>query len=439
MEQQDLERLSVALARLSGIPQARLQEASRHAPFTDIIDLCVALFPDQVGLPNEGWPARDDVRWGLLNLFDGTGVPAAATATAIATAIESAMLATGGEIIHLCPLDEADTLPRLRFGPCEVRTFSKIEFSEIIQYGRLQRRFPNLSIDMNAFARFDWLVVREPVTFAATLKNRSGFFRQLDFRMDRDFGALEPYARKWPVAVERAAFALLLLKWEDMVQHRDVDWRAFRIPWVYSVPADALDAPPYPKGPETLTWEPDFQHGEETGEEIETERPFRLPLNDDLDAYYAELTDDRWQMLERAHASPIINPLIVHFMTRAFASEGIDEFLGHITTVEAALGMSSDYGVGRPRPPIGTSNPGATERVKRRIGALTGDAAMATVFGELFNLRSTFIHGRQLADVSSTQRIQARVLARRVLECLVHAAQTSTAQDRDTYLGGLCP
>lgn len=439
MGQDDLARLSTALARLSQIPRAKMQEASRHAPFTEVIDLCVELFPDQVGLTHEGKPARDDVRWGLLNLFDSTGVPTEATATAIATAIEDAMLASGGEIIHLCPLDQADTLPRLRFGPCEVRTFSRTEFSEVIQYERLKRRFRSLSIDINSFARFDWLVVREPVSFASTLKNRSGFFRHIDFRMDRDYGAIEPYAKKWPAAVERAIFALLLLRWEDMVQHRDIDWRAFRIPWVYSVPADVLDAPPYPKGPETLTWEPDFHHDEETGEDIETERPFRLPLNDDLDAFYADLTDERWHSLGRAQASPIVNPLVVHFLTRAFASEGIDEFLGHVTTIEAALGMSSDYGVGRSRPPIGSRNPGATERVKRRITALTGDPNLATVFGGLFDLRSTFIHGRPLADVSSTQRIQARVLARQILECLIQTAQTSTALDRDTYLTGLCP
>lgn len=439
MDQQDLARLSATLARLSRIPQANLHEASRHPPFTEVIDLCVAFFPDQVGLNHEGKPAREDVRWGLLNLFDATGVPTEATAGSIAVAIEDAMLTTRGETIHLCPLDEADTLPRLRFGPCEVRTFSNAEFSEIIQYERLQRRFRGLAIDANSFARFDWLVVREPVTFAATLRNRSGFFRHIDFRMDRDFGAIEPYAKKWPAIVERAVFALLLIRWEDMVQHRDIDWRAFRIPWVYSVPADILDAPPYPKGPETLTWEPDFHHDEQTGEEIETQRPFRLPLNDDLDAYYADLTDERWRNLERAQGSPIVNPLVVHFMTRAFASQGIDEFLGHVTAIEAALGMSSDYSVGKPRPPIGRSNPGATERVKRRISALTGDATMANVFGDLFNLRSTFIHGRLLADVPSTQRLQARVLARQVLECLIQAAQTSTAQDRDAYLSGLCP
>jgi hypothetical protein len=439
MDQQDLARLSAALAHLSQIPRDNLQEASRHSPFTEVIDLCVTIFPEQVGLTHDGKPARDDVRWGLLNLFDGTGVPTDATATSIATAIEDAMLATRGETIHLCPLDQADALPRLRFGPCEVRTFSRTEFSEVIQFERLKRRFRNLSIDINSFARFDWLVVREPVSFASTLKNRSGFFRHIDFRMDRDYGAIESYAKKWPAAVERAVFALLLLRWEDMVQYRDIDWRGFRIPWVYSVPADVLDAPPYPKGPETLTWEPDFQHDEETGGDVETERPFRLPLNDDLDGYYTGLTDERWHNLERAQASAIVNPLVVHFLTRSFASEGIDEFLGHITTIEAALGMSSDYGVGRSRPPIGSRNPGATERVRRRISALTGDPTMATLFGKLFDLRSTFIHGRPIADVSSTQRVQARVLARQVLECLIQTAQTSTAPDRDNYLTSLCP
>lgn len=439
MEPRDLGRLSDVLSYLSDIPHANLQDASRRAPFTELIELCAELFPVEVGVTQDGQPAREDIRWALLHLFDTTGVPTNGTATAIATEIENAMLARGGEIVHLCPLDQADTLPPLHFGPCEVRTFSKSEFSEIIQYARLKRRFPGLDLDIGEFARFDWLVVREPVMFGTTLEKRSGFFRHLDFRLDRDFGAIQPYARKWPIIVEKAVFALLLLPWEEMVQHRDIDWRAFRIPWVYSLPSDIFEGPSYPRGPETLTWEPDFYFDSISGKEVETQRPFRLPLNDEIDGSFANLTDARWNILDMAQSSPIFNPLVMHFLVRAFTSDGIDEFLGHVTTVEAALGMSSDFGVGTPRPLIGKKNPGATVRVKRRIAALTGDSANADVFEGIFNLRSTFIHGRKMDELSSARRVQARVLARNVVECLIQATQARAAADRDAYLTSLCP
>ena len=431
--------LSAALLPLVGLQHSRLQEASRRAPFSDLIEVCIRLFPAQVGVNRDGQLAREDVRWGLLHLFETTGVPTAATAGVIAQTIADAIMASGGERVHLCPLDEADTLPRMRFGPCEVRTFTEAEFAQVIQHDRLRRRFPNLRLDIGAFTRFDWLVVHEPVTFGATLADRPGFFRLLDFRMDRDFGAIQPFARKWPVLVEKAVFALLLLPWEDMVQHPDINWCGFHIPWVYSVPADLLEAPSRPLGPETLTWEPDFYFEPALGEEVETEKPFRLPLNDDLEPYFAALTEDRWQSLLRAQDSPVFNPLVVHFLVRAFTAEGIDEFLGHITAIEAALGMPSDYGADRAKPRAKKGGPRGSECVKRRIAALAGNAGLADSYGQLFQLRSTFLHGRPMDDIPSAARVQARTLARQIVELLVQAAIATRTPDRNSFLAALCP
>ena len=48
----------------------------------------------------------------------------------------------------------------------------------------------------------------------------------------RRLGEIEPHARKFPIAVEQALFALLLTPWEDLVGHADLNWRAFQTPWV---------------------------------------------------------------------------------------------------------------------------------------------------------------------------------------------------------------
>ena len=249
-----------------------------------------------------------------------------------------AMANPAGTNIHLCPLDNGDDIPNLRFGPCELRHFSKAEFEEIIGADRLRRHYPSLKLEANRLARFHWLVVREPITFAATLGHRSSPWRFLNF--NEDYGAIDPFVRKWPEIVDRAVTALVLLPTEEIVHHPDVDWRAFRIPWVYTVTGDLLASPAWPPEPDTLHWEPDIWVDPATGEE-EGERPFALPLDENIAPQrFASLDDARWRLLETGYASPIVNPLAGHFLTRAFLAEGIDEFLGHVMAVEAAAAFN---------------------------------------------------------------------------------------------------
>jgi hypothetical protein len=47
--------------------------------------------------------------------------------------------------------------------------------------------------------------------------------------------------------------------------------------------------------------------------------------------------------VEQAKRSVLFETPIAHFLVRAFLAEGVDEFLAHITTIEAALGLRSDY------------------------------------------------------------------------------------------------
>jgi hypothetical protein len=432
-------RLGAALAALAGMPQSSLQDASRRRPFTDIIQICAEIFPDIVGRSHNGQPALENLRWALLHLFEATGVPTADNGVAVGEYLNSVFEQKSGFNLHLCPLDQAGDLPRLTFGPCQVRRFTEEEFAKAIQLPRLRRRYPSRNFDISAYCRFDWLVVHEPIVLGPTLATRSSPWRTLDFRMDRDFGAIQPFARKWPEIVERAVFALLLLPWEEMVGHPDVDWRSFRIPWVYTVPGDPLDSLNVLRGTDTLTWVPDSRFDDFTGEEYETEKPFDLPLNDDLDGYFSEMSDMRWAILERARSSEIFNPLVMHFLVRAFASEGVDEFLGHITAVEAALGLASDFARARDRPRVGGDNPGSTTRIKQRVGAITADAALGEAFEELFRIRSAFVHGRPMKDIPSIARIRARVLARQVVEALVQASAGSADISRDDYLTAFCP
>ena len=56
------------------------------------------------------------------------------------------------------------------------------------------------------------------------------------------------------------------------------------------------------------------------------------------------VTDDRWDLVVAALRSPLFETPIAHFLLSAFLGEGIDEFMSHLTALEASLGRFEDAG-----------------------------------------------------------------------------------------------
>jgi hypothetical protein len=342
------------------------------------------------------------------------GTPAA-DVQAAAARLDAAFRATHIDRIHLCPLDMADELPNLRFGPNSITTLSLAELQS------LQAPIgPSAMLVDPRFAEFPWLIVRERVAVEHEPGHRAFPFL---FDMTEDFARIEPHKRRYPVAVEQAIFGLLLTPWEDLVDHADFNWRAFRVPWVYTVEDDLFVRPAALPSADSLTWETQHVHdGTEEGDEYE--RPASFHFQSPIDGVGAFVSDERWREVERALASNLFSTPIVHFLVAAFLGEGIDEFIGHLTALEASLGLYEDQG---------------RERVlKARISALLQDPAAAVTYGELFNLRSEYVHGRAMGDISGTARVSARRLARQVANALVETL-LDPAQDRQSFLHSLAP
>jgi len=135
------------------------------------------------------------------------------------------------------------------------------------------------------------------------------------------------------------------------------------------------------------------------------------------------MTDQAWRVVEAARATPLFETPIVHFLVRAFLSDGIDEVMAHMTAIEAAVGLEMDHkAFMRPRPDQHKGMK-ATDRVAARIGALLNDRSSVQAYKDLFELRSQFIHGRaDLQKISTQQRVLARSLARRVAAGTVDVA-----------------
>lgn len=322
---------------------------------------------------------------------------------------------------HLCPLDLADEMPMLSFGNARVADFSADDLMGLFNAPRLARNFHNQSLDAKRLAQFRWLVVEEEITLDPRPEARAAPFMYMTF--DRDFGEINPHLGRFPPAVERALFFLLLAPWERWSTMQEVDWRGFRLPWIYTVDDDLFIRPSPPPNADSLTLEPWIVQGD-WGEDIELERPTVLPLDDDASSGLALFTDGAWRDLETARATELFETPIAHFLVRAFLADGMDEVMAHMTAIEAAVGLEMDHKKGlRPKPDPHKAISSATDRVAARLAAVLSDRTSVKAYKDLFDLRSTFVHGRAgLQKVSTEQRVMARSLARGVARGLVDLA-----------------
>ena len=263
------------------------------------------------------------------------------------------------------------------------------------------------------FSEFTWLVIEQTYPLDQTPAERA--IPLLSEPGGRDWGEIAPHrlrllrAAADASAVEDALFAMLLAPWEDWVDAPAGWWRPFEVPWVYEVDDDLFRRPPSPPSADALSW--DYMPGD-NGEEVFVD-PNRVLLKDDKANVSEWLTDSRWGDFARAQESPLFETSVKHFFVRAFLEDPVDEFLAHITTIEAALGLESDY----------RCRGGATKRVAARVSDLLGSSIRGRDYYCLFNLRSTYLHGRRMENpIPGKERLAARRLARKVVHKLVEAA-----------------
>ena len=285
---------------------------------------------------------------------------------------------------------------------------------------RILRNFPGKPLEAARLAQFQWLSVEEEVEIDSRPEARSvpGLFMDLS----RDLGEIEPHLGQFPPAVEAALFFLLLAPWETWSTMPEVDWRGFRIPWIYTVDDDLFVRPDPVPSADSLTLEPWIVE-DGSGQEIELERPTKLPLDEAAEAGLLDFADKAWREFEAARSTALFETPIAHFIVRAFLADGMDEVMAHMTAIEAALGLEMDHRK-RLRPkPDPHKKVSATDRVAARMAALLDNAASAQSYKDLFELRSSYVHGRAgLQKVSTPLRQRARSLAREVASALVDVA-----------------
>jgi hypothetical protein len=342
--------------------------------------------------------------------------------------------------VYLCPLDMSDDLPLLKFGPNRICKFTAAELEALVNPSRLKRMNANWTFDAKRFSEFSWLMVKEgyPLDREPEARVMPWWFESSK-DLNSDWGRIEPHKEQFPTAVEGALFAVLLAPWEDWVEMPEDHWCGFRVPWVYTLSDDIFVRPEAPYSPDTLSWRPYAYFDAEENVEFETEVPERIELKAAAAVEAPNLLNDKvWSELVTAHQSLLFETPIAHFLVRAFLADGVDEFLAHITTIEAALGLQSDYGGKFPSQVAKRRTLGATARMAARVSALLGAKSDGDAYCRLFNLRSAYLHGRTMNAITGEERIVARRLARRVVNELIGAALAEPAgRSREDYLNDL--
>jgi hypothetical protein len=351
-----------------------------------------------------------------------------------AAGLDAALRSARSTRVHLAPLDLADDLSPLAFGPAKLCRLTPDELRVVFDERRLKRVYPRQELDADRLSEFHWLVVEETVAFKHGPEARAVPFFSMD--LSQDLGRIEPHKGRFPGAFEEALFFLLLAPWESWSTMPEVDWRGFRVPWVYTVDSDIFVRPGSPPSPDTLSWE-DRIYDDGYGGTYEEERPVELRLDDNAATELTVWDQSRWVIVEQAKQSVLFETPVAHFLIRAFLAEGVDEFLAHITTVEAALGLRADYQKSFRVAPDRQKGMRATNRMRGRVAGLLGDRSHADQYEQLFDIRSAFLHGRAMTDISTQEQVMARSLARQVVEALILATQSGQISSREDFLDSL--
>lgn len=345
----------------------------------------------------------------------------------VAVALAHEFQRTTAKRRYLCPLDMADELPSFKFGNARIGRFTAAELEVLFNAPRLERCYPGMRLDTQRLSQFHWMVVEEDFSVRGESGNRQ--FSWLDFPFGKDLGEIVPHSGRFPAAVESALFFLLLAPWEDWAEMTQVDWRGFRLPWVYTLDNDLCAFPPPPPPPERLSWEP-YSHQVGHYEWEESERPMWLRTWATAEDVRQTL-EARWVLLQAAstQASELFSTPVEHFLVRAFLSDGIDEVMAHLIMIEAAFGAEADH---RRKLRLTGDNhdESPTRRVAARLSAAIVEPGAAKEYLDLHDMRCTYVHGRPEGRIISTQqRVLARRLAREAANALIGLAQSQQSRE----------
>lgn len=325
---------------------------------------------------------------------------------------------------YICPLEYFNNLPKCVFGSAKIGKFSEEELFYFFDAKRLICLHPEdekeIIKNIEEYSQFYWMIFEESVELKDDFMNGPQFeetTKQLIHQC------------RFPNNFQKEAATFLLAPWEEWETILGkTAWKFFKIPWVYEVDGN-LFIPPCPL-PSYQRFNYDIKLYEDSnGEVCEYEQPLQLDLitsdfdqASDLDLgqlplFFAEI-------FEKIDKNLFFGETALFFLINAYDSDGIYEFISHITAIEAAIGQQDSIRVKGKNKKLGQFKQysiGITRIVAIRIAALLKDVEFYHQYIILFKLRSNFIHGSDEDQfINDDNKIKARRLTRMIVTSLLN-------------------
>lgn len=329
---------------------------------------------------------------------------------------------------YLCPLDCAGVLPSVTFGNATIKIYDPTELDALVNSKRIRRHPDYKAPDTVKLSYFQWLVVEIKIDLPPRFQQRYMTNPTMDFRK---YGTLYPYKNHYPKDVESALFLLMLAPWEKWLDEHDLNWRPFDIPWVHTIHDDIFEWQRPILDASTLTWYPDFRY-DSNGEVIELEEPYErnnLATEDKLNNF---LSKEFRNNLTKAIKNGLINAPAQHQFIKAFISLDIDAFLANIIVIDACMG--STHAEHKKITDKRYKKLGPTGCLKYRLVGLLEDKSVIDTMGTLYDYRSRYVHGDDIAEIESNVPLQARTLTRKMLVKIIFLTDQNPTLTREAFL-----
>lgn len=322
----------------------------------------------------------------------------------ICSLYEKEFKAESGQWIYLAPI-ELTRFPEhpLKFDNFTIQRFTAEELNSLLKQRTCELFFPWAVVDTYRLSQF-WMIVcteEKPISHTGLLA----------------WGEkIKPKYSPFSGKLKDAFRILSLFKWRDqytsdanlLLSEGTEGFLSLNIcpslPFTIQIPQGFLDNPPAAPDLSDLPMEPLMDN---SGEEQVGEYPtvaFDLSESEtefcnfvrNTGALIGKITQvQQWQFMDVA----------LSFMEKGFRDSGWEQLLWYITAIEALMGQRGS---------------GITSRLKRRVSYILGGTEVERpkikdVFNEMYDLRSTFIHGdAQISDRSIVHHdlAQAREMAR---------------------------
>lgn len=180
----------------------------------------------------------------------------------------------------------------------------------------------------------------------------------------------------------------------------ELGWLRFHIPFVYIINDNLLDFPD--KAPDLSLLSKD-QYFDESLNDVLWRTPSYIDFNKEETNNFKQFVTNVNNLLTNLKTEQYnwkFHVLALDFFIKAFFSNGIEQLLWHIISIEALLGQEES----------------STKNITNRIGSLLGKQEAKYFREKLYKFRSDLVHGKKFKeDVYINHLWQARSLSRRII------------------------